>query len=133
MEFNQPIPTPEAQAPQQPTPPKKKKHNAKNLLDGSLIITPQSRKLLPFLLFVVGLVVIYIWLTYNAVKIHKEINYTKKEIKELRFEYITIKSQFMDSTKQSRLSRKLHALGIQESRVPPEKIIVTKNEFASEK
>jgi hypothetical protein len=31
------------------------------------------------------------------------------------------------------LARKLMGSGIQESRVPPEKIIVTKNEFASEK
>jgi len=47
---------------------------------------------------------------------------TARELKELRYEHITIKSQLMTLSKQSEVAKRLVGTGIQESVVPPEKI-----------
>jgi ABC-type transport system involved in cytochrome bd biosynthesis fused ATPase/permease subunit len=81
---------------------------------------------MPFIFFIALLAILYIANTYYAEKTIREINQTKKELKDLRAEYIYTKSELMFSSRQSEISRLVSDLEIKESKVPPRKIVVTK-------
>jgi len=96
--------------------------------DGTFLTKNFFIRLFPLLLFIALLTLIYIANSYWAIKNFREISNLKKELKELRYEQITTKSEFMNSSKQSEIARKLDSIGIYESVVPPKKIIVNKTD-----
>jgi hypothetical protein len=75
-------------------------------------------------LFLALLGIIYISNIYYAEKKIRETNELRKELKELRYEYITGKTQLEDRRKQSEIARKIEEQGIKELTVPPGKVIV---------
>jgi hypothetical protein len=77
---------------------------------------------LPFLLVIAVLGLIFIANTYYAEKTLKEIERTKSELKELRFQYITTKATLMYYTKQTEIARRALVYKLKESTVPPYKI-----------
>jgi hypothetical protein len=95
-----------------------------SIMDGSILTREKLVKQLPFILFITLLAMVYIANSYNAEKTIIEIGKTKKELEELRFEYITTKSNLMFHSKQSEIAVKLSGSGIKESLVPPQKIII---------
>ncbi len=92
-------------------------NSTKRVLGGEGI-TESTFKFFPFLLFIAFLASIYIANNYYAENKVREINLLHKELKELRYEYITSKSVLMDLGKQSRIAGRLEAKGIKESREP---------------
>ena len=52
----------------------------------------------------------------------------REELKELRYEYITGKSDLMEASKQSNISDRLKVLGIKENTQPVKSIIIKKEE-----
>ena len=82
-----------------------------------------------FLLFLVGLGVVYVANTHMAERGIRNINKKEKELKELRWEYMTLKSNLMYERKQSELADKLQEVGVEELREPPHKIVVEKREY----
>ncbi len=95
-----------------------------SFLRGTFLTKANVIKSLPLILFIVGLIVIYIWNNYMADKKVREISKIKKELKELRSEHITTRSELMYSSKQSEIARRLDTTGIKESVVPPQKIFI---------
>jgi hypothetical protein len=93
-----------------------------------LITKEQVMGWMPFVFFVTFLMLIYIWNSYYAEKNVREIDKISSELKELRSEYITSKSELMFKSKQSEVARELSAAGIKESVVPPKKIILKKEQ-----
>jgi len=91
-------------------------------LDGKFFSRENLAKQIPFILFITFLGVLYIANSYNAEKTIIEIGKTKKEIEELRYAYITTKSDLMFHSKQSEVAYKLKNSGIKESLVPPVKL-----------
>jgi len=87
---------------------------------------------IPFIFFIALLTILYIANTYYAEKTIREINQTKKELKDLRAEYIYTKSELMFSSRQSEISRLVSDLEIKESKVPPRKIVVSKRKNISQ-
>ena len=81
---------------------------------------------MPFIFFIALLAILYIANTYYAEKTIREINQTKKELKDLRSEYIYTKSELMFSSRQSEISKMVADMQINESTVPPRKIVVNK-------
>ena len=81
---------------------------------------------MPFIFFIALLAILYIANTYYAEKTIREINQTKKELKDLRSEFIYTKSELMFSSRQSEISKMVADMQIKESTVPPRKIVVTK-------
>lgn len=81
-------------------------------------------KQLPFFFLLFLLVVAYIYNNNLAEKNLMKIERTKKELIELRYEYISSKADMMDSLKQSMVQKKLEALGIKEPTNPPHKIYI---------
>lgn len=68
----------------------------------------------PFFLFLAVLAVIYIYNGHYADKTIRNINRTAKEVKELQWEYKTVKSQVMFQSKQSELVKAVEPLGLKE-------------------
>jgi len=79
----------------------------------------------PFFLFLAVLAVIYIYNGHYADKTIRNINRTAKEVKELQWEYKTVKSEVMFQSKQSELVKAVEPLGLKELTEAP---VVLKNE-----
>jgi len=79
-------------------------------------------KQIPFILFIVCLLMIHIWNAHNTEKIIRKTDKLNREIKELRSEYISILSELMSESKQSSIAKKLDTLGVKELISPPFKI-----------
>jgi hypothetical protein len=62
----------------------------------------------------------------------RQIEAVKKELKELRYEQITTRSELMYISKQSEVARRLKVTGLKESTVPPEKILIRNTEEGKE-
>ena len=97
-----------------------------NLLDGEFLTKQSVVTNLPYLAFLALIAMIYIANTYYAEKTFKEIEATKMELKELRYQYITTKSTLMFLSKQTELSKQAQKLGLKETMVPPYKIFYSK-------
>ena len=76
-------------------------------------------KQVPFFLFLALLAVVYIYNGHYADKTIRNINQTAKEVKELQFEYKTVKSEVMFRSKQSELAKAVEPLGLKELTIAP--------------
>jgi len=76
-------------------------------------------KNIPFFLFLAALAVIYIYNGHYADKVVRDINRTNKELKELQYEYKTLKSEVMFRSKQSELAKAVEPFGLKELTQPP--------------
>lgn len=100
--------------------------SAASVLDGSFLTRENLLKQIPFIVFITIMGIFYIANSYNAEKTIIEISRTKKQLEELRFEYITTKSNLMFESKQSEVAYKLANSQIKESTTPPIKLISKK-------
>jgi hypothetical protein len=98
--------------------------SAQNILGGTFLTKEYTARHLPFLLFLAFVAIIYIGNSYYAEKNIRKIERLQKELKEMRYEHITYKSQVNKSTSQSQVANSLRNNGIKESTVPPNKIFV---------
>ncbi len=71
-------------------------------------------KQVPFFLFLTLLAVVYIYNGHYADKTIRNINRTAKEVKELKYEYIAVKSEVMFQSKSSELVKAVEPLGLKE-------------------
>ena len=76
-------------------------------------------KNIPFFLFLTLLAVVYIYNGHYADKLILKINTTEKHIKELEYEYKTIKSEVIFRSKASELIKAVEPLGLKELTAPP--------------
>ncbi len=79
---------------------------------------------LPHVLFVMLLILIYIGNTHYATRMNRSIQRLKVETEDLRADYTTLKSDYMEASKQSEVARKVAAYGLVESSSPPFRIEV---------
>ena len=75
---------------------------------------PSLVKQVPFFLFLAALAVLYIYNGHYADNTIRNINRTAKEVKELQYEYKTIKSEVMFRSQQSELAKAVEPLGLKE-------------------
>ena len=74
---------------------------------------------IPFFLFLTALAVLYIYNGHYADKTIRNINKTTKEVKELQYEYKTVKSEVMFRSQQSELVKAVEPLGLKEITTTP--------------
>ena len=79
---------------------------------------------LPNLLFLMLLVLLYIGNTHYGNRMNRNIQRLKQETEDLRADYTTLKSDYMEASKQSEVARKVAAIGLVESSSPPFRITV---------
>jgi hypothetical protein len=73
----------------------------------------------PFFLFLAVLAVIYIYNGHYADKTVRRMNTVNRELKELQYEYKTLKSEVMFRSKQSELAKAVEPFGLKELLAPP--------------
>jgi Bacteriodetes cell division protein (FtsL-like) len=74
---------------------------------------------IPYFLFLSVLAVLYIYNGHYSDNTVKNINKTSKELKELQYEYKSMKSEVMFRSKQSELAKAVEPLGLKELTRPP--------------
>jgi len=120
---------------QEPQPVQEKKRpssgNARNLIRFmnvfGIFSKDQVVKLMPFILFLSLLILFYIGNSYYAEHTVRDIDKIKKELKENRAEFISVKSEMMFRSKQSEVARAVEPLLLKEATDPPKKIIVSES------
>jgi Bacteriodetes cell division protein (FtsL-like) len=93
---------------------KEAKKDWKRLLNYQWIV-----KNIPYFLFLSVLAVIYIYNGHYSDNTVKDINRTSRELKELQYEYKSLKSEVMFRSKQSELAKAVEPLGLKELVQPP--------------
>ena len=120
--------------PKKQEPEKKAKKNKVGLyffsiVSGSFLSKEETIKLLPFVFFLFTMAILYIANGYYSEDKIRQLSKVTNELKELRSEYITSKSDLMFISKQSEVAKAVLKFDIKESVVPPKKILVeTKSE-----
>ena len=84
---------------------------------------------IPFFLFLAVLAVLYIYNGHHADKLTRKISATEKHIKELEYEYKTIKSEVIFRSKASELIKAVEPLGLKELTTPP--VLLEENQVAT--
>ncbi len=82
-------------------------------------------KNIPFFLFLSMLAILYIYNGHHSDKLVREIATTEKNIKELEYEYKSVKSEVIFRSKASELVHIVEPLGLKETKKPP--VILTVN------
>ncbi len=106
----------------------KKFRAIRNAVSGEIFTQEGFLKNLPFILFLSFLGVLYIGNGYSAIGTIRRLAKTNMELKELRSEYITLKSELNFKSKQSQVEERAAHYGIQQSKNPPLKIELTETE-----
>lgn len=96
------------------------------ILGGSILTRERVIRSIPYVFYIAILAMFYIANTYYAEKTIMESYRLRKEIKELRYEFVTTRSALMYESKQTQVAGRLEPAGVLESRVPPVKLILPK-------
>lgn len=104
-----------------------------NILSGNFLSKDNVINQLPFILFLTLIGLGYIANGYLAEKLVRDISQISSQLKELKSEYIIIKSELMFMSNQSQVARASASLGLKESTVPPRKIVVKVNSKSEKK
>lgn len=78
---------------------------------------------LPFIFFLAAIAIIYIANEHYAEKNIRELDQLEKEMNEMRWEYMTKKSELEYISKQSEVAKMIEPAGLKELREPPKKIV----------
>lgn len=101
----------------------------RGVIDGSLLTRKKVLKQLPFVFFMVFLMLIYISNRYHAESLRKKSEEFRNEINELRSQAVFVSSELMKLSRQTEVAEevKKKGLDLKESTEPPKKIIIIKN------
>lgn len=94
-----------------------------SVLNGSALNKENVVKQLPFMFFIVFLLIIYIGYGYKARKTIIQTSILKTEIEELKSEYVSLTSTLEQKKRPSKIASAIKKTGLKESTVPPKKII----------
>ena len=103
-----------------------------SVLGGSFLVKENFIKQFPFMVTVTVLLMVLITNTYIAESRTREIADTTRKLNDLHVEYIQLKSEIMQASKQSVLSRKLSGLGIKAPMEPVKRININENQETEE-
>jgi hypothetical protein len=102
----------------------------RDLLEGDFLSQKGVVRNLPFLFFLAVVAIIYIANTYYAERTFKEIEQTKSELKELRYQYINTKSTLMYQSQEGVIGKEGARLGLKETLVPPFKVYYSRDSLS---
>lgn len=101
----------------------------KKLFTEGVVSKEAATEMLPFLIFLSVLCMLYIGNSHMAVKNVRNIDQLNKEVKELSWEYKSLKADLMFKSKLTEVAKKVDTLGIKELTEPPKKIVIGSNEY----
>lgn len=93
----------------------------KDLMSGDILTRVAVVRQLPFLLFIVALMMIYIANQHNYVETHREFGKMKKKVAVLRFKSMELRAELMKYSRQSQVMKRIadRNLGLELSSEPP--------------
>jgi len=94
----------------------------KKLFVDGVVSKEAATEMLPFLVFLSLLTMLYIANSHMAVKNIRDIDKLNKEVKELSWEYKSLKADLMFKSKLTEVAKKVDTLGIKELTEPPKKL-----------
>ncbi|WP_154858809.1 FtsL-like putative cell division protein [Cyclobacterium xiamenense] len=83
-------------------------------------------KLVPPFLYAAFLAMLYIWSNHQAENTIRKIERTQQEVEDLRADVTTLEAEYMFSSKQSEVAKKIQPLGLVEIEEPPQRIVLEK-------
>jgi hypothetical protein len=98
-----------------------------NIIIGDVFSRDSFFKTIPYLGYITVLAIVYISNTYYAEKTFRQIETIKTELKELRFQYISSKSELMYYGKPTEIAKRVIPAGLKETTIPPYKIFYAKD------
>ncbi len=96
-----------------------------SILRGEFIANESNQKYIPFLLFIVVLILVNIRVSFSAERLLKQSISLEKEVADLRLVYITTKSDLMSMYRRSVIEELVLDQGLITSETPP--IIIERN------
>ena len=84
---------------------------------------------LPLVLFIAMLGVLHVANNHTAENKIRQMNKLEQDIKELRWTYMTEKSELMYKSKQSEVAKMVEGMGLKELTAPPYKIVVKQDDY----
>ncbi len=94
-----------------------------------VISKESATDMLPFIIFLAFLAMVYIGNRHFAEHNIRDIDKLSKEVKELSWDFKTLKADLMLKSTQTVVAEAVDTLGLKESVVPPKKILIGKDEF----
>ena len=82
-------------------------------------------KSIPFYFFIAAIAIVYIANGHYADKTMRKINNTEKNLKEMEYEFKTVKQEVIFRSKESELAKAVEPLGLKPLMEPPLRIIDT--------
>jgi len=98
------------------------KKNILHILKGRFLIDEDSDKNWRFILFATFLAIVMIGRSHQTEKKIQQINELDKKVKELRSEYVDLRSILMKLKMESVVVQKVKKRGLESSNQPPQKI-----------
>jgi len=99
----------------------------KKLFTEGVVSKEYATQMLPYIIFLSMLCMLYIANSHMAIKNIRKIDQLNKEVKELSWEYKSLKADLMFKSKLTEVAKKVDTLGIKELTEPPKKILVNNN------
>ena len=100
----------------------------KKLFTEGVVSKEYATQMLPYIIFLSMLCMLYIANSHMAIKNIRKIDQLNKEVKELSWEYKSLKADLMFKSKLTEVAKKVDTLGIKELTEPPKKILVNRNQ-----
>lgn len=100
-----------------------------NFFSEGIITKHTATEMLPFIIYVAFLGILYISNRHLAEKSIRSIDKLNKEVKELSWDFKTVKADLMLKSTQTEVAKKVDTLGLKEPVEPPKKIMVSADEY----
>jgi hypothetical protein len=99
------------------------------LLTEGVVTKEAATEMLPFIVFLAMLGMFYIANRHFAERNIRAIDKLNKEVKELSWDYKTLKADLMLKSTQTEVAKLVDTLGLHEPVEPPKKVIIKENEY----
>ena len=111
---------------------KKAKGGFMTILGGRFLLREKFSKQFPFMVYITVLLMAIITNTYIAESRIRELTQTARKLNDLQVDYVKVKSDIMEASKQSVLAKKLAGTGLKEITEPLKRIEVEQPEKQEE-
>ena len=99
------------------------------VLNGSFLTKEAVLGNMRFILFCAGLMLAYIAYGYWTERTVRDLDRTNAELKEMRSEYLTVRSHLEQAQQQSHVAGDIRSLGLKESKTPPMRITMEEDQL----
>ena len=99
------------------------------MLTEGVISKEAATNMLPFIIFLAFLGMMYIGNRHFAENNIRDIDKLSKQVKELSWDFKTLKADLMLKSTQTEVAKEVDTLGLKEPVEPPKKIVIAEGEF----